>query len=275
MDFNTFLQWEKSTRDTIDVKKIYIDLVGDLVTGIVLSQIIYWYLPKRNGESKLRIQREGEWWIRKARTEWWDECRITPKQADRAIEKLIEKGLLEKDLFAYRNKPTVHIRLLTAEFMKKLEAQIQGIISTKGENDQFDQRSKCNLTKGENVSTSETTAETTAEITTSPAAAGLVSPGSKEPKTGIIEPTTPVPDASSDANGIEMTRRPRVTDAQRAGVLRLWHDGLLTQRQIAVQVGIHYVTVHKIIADEYYRVQRLAWETDETTDAGRLETCHD
>ena len=72
-----------------------------------------------------------------------------------------------------------------------------------------------------------------------------------------------------------MTRRPRVTDAQRAGVLRLWHDGLLTQRQIAVQVGIHYVTVHKIIADEYYRVQRLAWETDETTDAGRLETCHD
>ena len=39
--FNDFLAWEKASRDSIDFKKIYVDVAGDLIAGLLLSQIIY------------------------------------------------------------------------------------------------------------------------------------------------------------------------------------------------------------------------------------------
>jgi len=47
MEFNEFLSWELTTRDTIDFKKIYVDIAGDLIAGLLLSQIIYWHLPSK------------------------------------------------------------------------------------------------------------------------------------------------------------------------------------------------------------------------------------
>ena len=46
-DFNNFLAWRTNTRDTIDFKKIYVDMVGDLIAGLMLGRIIYWYLPDK------------------------------------------------------------------------------------------------------------------------------------------------------------------------------------------------------------------------------------
>ena len=40
-----FIAWEQVSRDTIDVKRCYVDIAGDLVAGILLSQIVYWHLP--------------------------------------------------------------------------------------------------------------------------------------------------------------------------------------------------------------------------------------
>ena len=82
--FEHFLLWERASRDTLEVKRIYVDMAGDLVAGLVLSQIVYWHLPNREGKARLRVEREGDLWLAKARAEWWDECRISPKQADRA-----------------------------------------------------------------------------------------------------------------------------------------------------------------------------------------------
>ena len=48
-----FLAWESMSRDTIDVKRVYCDIAGDLVAGVLLSQLIYWHLPDRNGDARL------------------------------------------------------------------------------------------------------------------------------------------------------------------------------------------------------------------------------
>jgi hypothetical protein len=53
----TFLAWEAASRDTIDFKKIYVDMADDLVAGLLLSQVVYWFLPDRNGNLKLRVRR--------------------------------------------------------------------------------------------------------------------------------------------------------------------------------------------------------------------------
>lgn len=123
--FERFLLWERSSRDTIEVKRTYIDIAGDLVAGILLSQIVYWHLPDRDGKSRLRVQREGKFWIAKSRTEWWDECRVSPKQVDRALEALRRRNVIETRLFKFNGSPTVHVRLDEVGFMAQWEDHLE------------------------------------------------------------------------------------------------------------------------------------------------------
>ena len=130
-NFREFLQWEQSSRDTVDVKCIYVDMAGDIKAGLLLSQIVYWYLPGKSGNTKLRIEKYdkeagcAKEWIAKARHEWWDEIRLSPRQVDNAIKKLKEKGLVETKVHRFHNMPTTHIRLLIDTFIALLEHHAQ------------------------------------------------------------------------------------------------------------------------------------------------------
>lgn len=119
MGMDSFLQWERASRDTIDFKKIYVDMVGgDVLAGLVLSEIVYWYLPTRSGGSKLRVERSGKFWIAVHRYEWWDRTRLSPDQSDRVLKILIDCGLIEKDVFRFGGDPTIHIRLIEERFLE-------------------------------------------------------------------------------------------------------------------------------------------------------------
>ncbi len=108
----------------LDVKRIYIDLAGDLAAGVALSEIVYWYLPNKSGETKLRVKHEGHLWIAAPRSQWWERCRLSPEQADYALGKLVRKGLLEKRVFKFSGQPVVHLRLQVDAFLAQLEALI-------------------------------------------------------------------------------------------------------------------------------------------------------
>lgn len=154
--FSQFLLWERSSRDSLDVKRVYIDMAGDLVAGVVLSQIVYWHLPSRDGTPRLQVEREGKLWLAKGREEWWDECRISPKQADRALEVLEGRGLIEVGLFKFGRAPRKHIRILHDAFLRAWKAEVEGP-SGGGDGEGgsagsvFHQRSKTMIsTKGQN-----------------------------------------------------------------------------------------------------------------------------
>jgi hypothetical protein len=152
--FEQFLLWERASRDTLEVKRIYVDMAGDLVAGLVLSQIVYWHLPNREGKARLRVEREGELWLAKARADWWDECRISPKQADRALNALKAQGLIEVKLFKFGSAPTKHVRILREGFLNAWKSQLT---TNDGEprpgrdgDPEFPAEAKSILTKGEN-----------------------------------------------------------------------------------------------------------------------------
>lgn len=105
-----FLLWEKASRDTIDVKRVYIDLADDLAAGVLLSQIIFWFLPNPQGRPKTRVQRQGEAWLAKRRTDWHDECRLSPRQYDRAARILEDKGLIITRTWHFAGSPCIHVR---------------------------------------------------------------------------------------------------------------------------------------------------------------------
>lgn len=140
MNKQDFQLWEMRARDSIDVKRCYIDAVGDLVGGVLLSQIIFWHLPDEHGKSKLRVWRDECEWLAKKRDDWWKECRITPKQFDRALEILEQKKLVITKLFRFAGSPTKHIRLNWDGLFNALKSLSDNV---------FPQRSKSNSPKGQ------------------------------------------------------------------------------------------------------------------------------
>jgi len=157
MDRQQFLYWELASRDTIDFKKVYVDMADDLIGGLLLSQVVYWHLPnKETGESRLRVNNHGYEWIAKARGDWFDEIRITPKQFDRAIKILENKDLVEVRVMKFNGNPTKHIRLKWNHFLAFLEHQSE-VNATKKRVEPYsaldiDQRGITKVTKGEQPS---------------------------------------------------------------------------------------------------------------------------
>lgn len=118
--FEKFLLWEATSRDIIDFKKIYVDMVGDLNAGLMLSEVVYWYLPsKEDGSSRLRVMHDEVYWIACRRYEWWERTRLSPEKAERAIKLLIDVKLITKAIFKFAGSPTVHIRLMEDVFMAR------------------------------------------------------------------------------------------------------------------------------------------------------------
>jgi len=134
MGKSDFLVWEMTSRDTIDFKKIYVDLVGDLIAGLLLSQIVYWHLPNSQGESKLRVEKDGLFWLVKSREDWWKETRITTRQYDRAIKILDNLGIVTTKLYKFNGVPTIHLHLNWDVFLTRMNALLeQAVASTANE----------------------------------------------------------------------------------------------------------------------------------------------
>ena len=121
MNETEFVRQESASRDVIDVKRVYIDMAGDLAAGVMLSQIVYWHLPDKNGVSRLKVERDGHFWLVKSREDWWDECRVKPRQADRILLALRLAGLIVCEVHRFSGAPTTHIRLNWPAFLTSYE----------------------------------------------------------------------------------------------------------------------------------------------------------
>lgn len=113
-----------ASKEEITIPKIYVDMTGDIKAAAVLDELMFWTLPKR-GKTSLRVFKNGGLWLAVRRSDWWDRKRLTERQSDGAIEKLIGLDLVEKDVFLFDGKPTVHIRIKTSNFVKLFAEKMQ------------------------------------------------------------------------------------------------------------------------------------------------------
>lgn len=96
--------------ERISFSMAYVDITGDHIAGLMLSQIMYWFTPSKDGKSKIRVVKKNGAWLAKSKTDWYNELRISPKQCDRALKILKNKGLIEKEIHRFNGSPTLHIR---------------------------------------------------------------------------------------------------------------------------------------------------------------------
>jgi hypothetical protein len=122
--FEAWLYSEDSQRDSILLKKIYIDINGGHIhAGILFSQIMYWHGTNlETGKPRMTIQRDGHLWLAKRYSEWFDECRVNEHTAKAEINKMIGRGLLFNALYKFGGLPTVHIRVNPVEFEARVRA---------------------------------------------------------------------------------------------------------------------------------------------------------
>jgi len=183
VDWNGFLEWEKASQDTVDFKKIYVDIVDDIIVGLLLSQIIYWHLPGKNGKSKLRVKRNARLYISKTRYEWWDEIRISPSQVDRGLKILKSLGIVEVEYHRFNGLRTSHIYLDKVKFLERfqntIEFSLQNPHIRRSEN-RSSQKVKTEVKENVNPIT-ETTTKSTTKNTINPPSVPPIQGGNDHP----------------------------------------------------------------------------------------------
>jgi hypothetical protein len=90
-----------------------IALAGDVVTGTLLAQIVFWSLPDATGKPKggILCREDGHRYIAKTRVQWMAETGLTLKQYKRAITILKNKGIVEVRRMQFQRLTQTHVRL--------------------------------------------------------------------------------------------------------------------------------------------------------------------
>ena len=93
------------------IRPEYLDLTGDLAAGVLLSQVVYWFRPGPGGHLKVKVERDGRFWIAKTQSEWCQEVRIGLKTFIRSMDKLLQLGVVVSKIYQYGNRPVLHVGL--------------------------------------------------------------------------------------------------------------------------------------------------------------------
>jgi len=109
------------------VKPEFVAVAGDLASGTMLSQIMYWCRPDKTGATKLRVRRDGRAWIAKTSEEWCDECSITEKQFRRVVRHLQAAGFIERAIKQFHGGTMTHISLNEGALFAALQAHLSGL----------------------------------------------------------------------------------------------------------------------------------------------------
>lgn len=119
-----FVQWEQAA-PAIDFKTAYVDMAGDLIAGLMLSQIVWSYLPTTK---RSLISKKGDLWVIKGEQEWWDECRLSKKRAHSGIKKLKRLGIIKTKVWPhYGRKNITHISLNVEQFVATWQGLAPGL----------------------------------------------------------------------------------------------------------------------------------------------------
>ena len=118
-NYNEFLEYHERTR-VIGIKPACIAAFGP-GPGILMSQILFWaMLPDQRGKLRLRVKRDGFYWIAKTYEEWAAETGLKPTQVEYALRVLRKMDVLITKSYVYGGQKQLHIRVNPEPFYAAL-----------------------------------------------------------------------------------------------------------------------------------------------------------
>lgn len=112
-NLNLMSQKQKSKR--VELITDFMQHFSNPSAAIVLSQIQHWYNEGKGGKPKLRVMKNGMFWLAKSSADFSRECGLSAKAVDHAIKELIAQGIIEVEVFRFNCIPMRHIRIIEAE----------------------------------------------------------------------------------------------------------------------------------------------------------------
>jgi hypothetical protein len=106
--------WGGTLDKTVAFRVAYARMLdGDAYEAAILSQIAYRFGASEGSEySRAIVEKNGHTWVRISYDQWWAEIGIKKDKARRAIDRLVAKGFLIRDLFkGDQGAPMVHVRM--------------------------------------------------------------------------------------------------------------------------------------------------------------------
>lgn len=113
---DTITRWLRTLDDNGDkllLRRAHIDLCdGDHLAATIFSQLLYYHLPDQKGRgTRLRVQKDGHYWVAKKYNDWYEECRINEFTARNKIGQLKKTGLIRTDNFRFNGLKILHLRI--------------------------------------------------------------------------------------------------------------------------------------------------------------------
>ncbi len=125
MNMEEFLALKSKEQQRVNFEMTYVDIAdGDLIAGLLLSQIIYWFSPDKHGRLRTRATYNGKRAIAKNRKEWYEEIRITPRQYDYGINTLKKLKIVTVVNSMFNGKRTPFIMLNGDVFLKRYKDEL-------------------------------------------------------------------------------------------------------------------------------------------------------
>lgn len=122
-----YIARERAEQRIVKVPLDYVDMMnGNVYAAMLLAQIVYWHGADSEGKSRLKVKRDGHWWLAKEYKDWWDECRIREGTARKHIDQMVKSGILIRKHFRFGGMRTTHLRIDWKIFKEKL-AEVQDV----------------------------------------------------------------------------------------------------------------------------------------------------
>ena len=119
--FDQMMFSDKRSDDSISYKRAYVDISGDVISAIILTDLCYWHRPnKRNKRRFNAYSKDGTGWVARTLAEWSKKTRLTPRQIQYAVDKLVKRDLVKRQNFRYKGLKTMHLRINEEVFGQRM-----------------------------------------------------------------------------------------------------------------------------------------------------------
>ncbi len=101
------------------------DIARCVEGGLILDNIVFWHQSNEEGDARLRVYRDGKWWLACGQVDWWGICFVSPKQVKESLARLQRLGVIEVDRFDFRGRTIQHIHLNVDRYLELLEHAVK------------------------------------------------------------------------------------------------------------------------------------------------------
>ncbi len=120
--FDQMMFNDRASEGRISYRKDFVDLTGDVISAIVLTDLIYLHQPNKRNKRRFNAYSKGDiGWIARTLDQWSEKTRLTKRQIQYSIDKMVKQDIVIRENHRYMGLRTMHLRINEPVFGQKIK----------------------------------------------------------------------------------------------------------------------------------------------------------